>query len=50
MTHRYARRKPSTTGSLDLTLLRWTKLRSLAVDLNISLSDRIAELGGATHG
>ena len=50
MAHRYARRKPSTTGSLDLTLLRWTKGRSLTVDMRISLNDRIAEIGGAHHG
>ena len=42
--------RPSTKGPLDLTLLPWTKRRSLAVDLHISLNDRIAEiLGGAHH-
>ena len=50
MAHRYARRKPSTTGLLDLTLLQWTKRRSLAVDLLLSLTDRIAEIGGRHHG
>lgn len=50
MTHRYARRKPSSTGSLDLTLLPWTQRRSLAVDLFLSLNDRITEIGGRYHG
>ena len=43
-------RRPSTTGPLDLTLLPWTRRRSLAVDLLLSLSDRVAEIGGAIHG
>ena len=39
----------STTG-LDLTLLPWNRRRSLAVDMNISLNDRIREIGGDQHG
>ena len=37
-------------GRLILALLTWTRRRSLAVDLNISLNDRIAEIGGRHHG
>ena len=41
--------RPFTTGLIDLTLLPWTKRRSLTVDMQTSLSDRIAEIGGRHH-
>lgn len=44
---RHSNRRPTTTGPLGLTLLAWTPRRSLAVDLFLSLNDRIAEMRGA---
>ena len=44
-------RSPSSMGAFDLTALPWTRRRSLAVDLLLSLSDRIAEIQwGVRHG
>jgi|GEM_PF-1523703 len=45
----HSNRRPSTTGPIDLTALPWTRRRSIAVDILVSLNDRIREIGGAHH-
>lgn len=40
----------SKQGATDPTLLPWTKARSLAVDLQIALADRISELSKTQGG